>query len=583
MPYPSTVAQLESRITALATTFSAICTRSDLSETTHEGRKVSLLRIGTGTGEGRPRILITAGVHAREWAPPDAVLTFLEKLLDAYTPKKKPAVYTKFEDKRSAPSILYKEFAIPVPDIERIIERTELYVIPLVNPDGRAYTMPPKKVRGWRKNRRQAPPGVTCPAVPPGDPEDPMWVPPDPAGVDVNRNFNFAFADSYYSPAAETASGGHDPCDQTFHGPTGGSEPETKNVQNTITGKQVKFFLDVHSFAAKFLFAWALAENQDTDDTKTFKNTALDRAGASGGRDPRALPPYKEWVPKLIIKEHLTLGDTMAAAVLDSTGYSATEAATNAVAKAARDRSQYTAVQAVFQHGGTTPVFYAGASRDFAFSQQIGSTPGPPIRAGGGDPVLSFTFECGRTEDGGFQPHATKHYPKVEREVAAALAAFLRFVATWTAPVPPPPPPPPPPPTGTPKEKTKDCFFAIAAYGSALYPQLRFLYDLRDCEVKATDLGRRFLGVVERVYYSFSPRVAKCLNRHSALRRLARLAVVAPTVGLIRGCAALVRSMEPRERRVRWLLGLITGSGVAVLGAILAAVVYLAGRAIAGW
>jgi hypothetical protein len=136
-------------------------------------------------------------------------------------------------DTRREPTITFKEFKIPFADVERIVEQVELYVIPLVNPDGRAHTMAPKKVKGWRKNR-PAPPNTTCPSFPPGlDPDDLVVLSHDPAGVDLNRNFEIAWdIDEYYSAAAVGAVGvSEDPCDdqQTFHGPPPQSGHPAKN------------------------------------------------------------------------------------------------------------------------------------------------------------------------------------------------------------------------------------------------------------------------------------------------------------------------------------------------------------------
>lgn len=177
MAYPSTVTEIETRIRQLATTHSAICKRSDL-KTTFEpagtGRKISLLTIGTGTGEGRARVLIVAGVHAREWAPPDAVLTFIEKLLVAYnngTPN--PITYAQHKHKLNGTEILLKSFTIPAPDVRKMIKGLELYVIPCANPDGRAFTMKTGATlrdKFWRRNRRPAPAGTTCPALPANPP-----------------------------------------------------------------------------------------------------------------------------------------------------------------------------------------------------------------------------------------------------------------------------------------------------------------------------------------------------------------------------------------------------------------------------
>ena len=586
MPFPSSVGQIEQKIQALASTFPAICARVESSMPTHTGRKVAYLRIGTGTGEGRPRVLIVSGVHAREFAPPDAVLTFVEKLLEAYT-RSLPVVYDRFDDTRAALTVLYKRFIIPFTDLQRIIQRTELYILPLANPDGRMFAMSSTSRNMWRKNRRPAPSGVTC--APGGD----------PMGVDLNRNFDIAWDfDRYYSAPAITAmraagqlSVSDDPCDrrQTFHGPPAlppvvppggpGAEPETHNIQELITTKRINFYMDVHSAAGNILFPWGIAPNQSTDNSKTFRNPALDRSAGIGGRFPLgSLPTYAEWLPPGSESRHRTLGESMRDAILNSTGYSAVDALNDPVADKARRDSLYPAVQSLFVFGPGAPDFTTGGSDDFAFSQQIGATPGPNVGATALDEVYSFTFECGRATDGGFHPNATTEYPKIEREVGMGLATYLKYAAAWHAPVPAPSGPPPTPPP----QSSGRCFIATASYGSPLHPQVQFVRDLRDREVKATELGRRVMRVVDRVYYSFSPQVARTLRRHPVLRRLVRAGIVAPTIGFLRGSARLVSGIEPAERRVRWLIGLIVVGGLATVAA-LGAATYALGRALAGF
>lgn len=469
MGYPSSSEEIERRMARLADGFESTCTREELPNKTHEGplpgpgpgRTVHFLRIGTGTGEGRPRVLLVAGVHAREWAPPDALLTFAEKLLGSYATKTATTqldmVYAAVPDPRP-PAVTFAEFRIRFADVEKIVEQLELYVVPLVNPDGRAFTMPPISVRGWRKNRRPAPSGMTCPPLPSGlSAADLEVLSNDPAGVDLNRNFDFAWdINAYYSaPAVSGVDVSEDQCNfpQLFHGPAAASEPETKNVAKLITDKRITFYMDVHAFGRQFLFPWGLEQNQSTDDTQTFKNPAFDRSpptpAGTGGRDGVPGTAYKEWIPPGVEAAHKTLGDKMVDAILDSTGFTAANAAGDPLAASARDRSRYTPIQSM-RTGVTT-----GASDDFAFSQMIGTRPGTPVRAVAKDPMFVYTFECGDTADGGFWPAAVTEYPKIEREVAAGLAAFLGFAVTKRVVTPgrPASPPIPSPPTPRPPQR----------------------------------------------------------------------------------------------------------------------------------
>lgn len=558
MPYPSTVKQIEDRIKALATTYATICKRVECPHKTNEGgtagvlgRTVAYLQIGTGTGQGRPRILIVGGMHAREWAPPDAVLTFVEKLLEAYT-KKKPVNYAKFQDTRDAQKILYKAFTIPNPDVVQIVENTELYVLPCANPDGRDFTMA-GKTPGWRKNRRPAPAGVTCPPLQPGlKEEDKKWVSNDPAGVDLNRNFEIAwdftkyYSDNFFAHLNTTYRLGvsDSPCSlqQTFHGPGSASEPEVQNIQELITGKKINFYLDVHSAAAKFLFAWGMANNQEKTAAQTFKNSGLDRtAPGAGGRDVVGSPPtYAEWMPPGSEKSHQTLGDLMNGAIQDSTGYTASD--TDATAVEARRRSNYISQQSIGLFGMLD--FETGVSRDFAFSQQIVFSGGA---ATAGDPVFSYTFECGRKEDGFFQPKATTEYPKVEREVAAGLWKFMTYAATWHAPVPPPTPPPPPvtppspPPTSTGSDGGSHCYIATACYGSPYAREVQFLRHLRDKVLRYSRFGLLFFDEFWEQYYSFSPRLARQMTASPDFGTKMSALAVEPLIHFLRIADAYAR------------------------------------------
>jgi hypothetical protein len=119
------------------------------------------------------KLLITSGVHAREWAPPELHARYIEKLVEGY--------------KTDA-------------DITWILEHNEIHAILYVNPDGRFITEKyPDSY--WRKNLN--PKGC-------GN------------GVDINRNFGFMWSD------ANGASS--DPCADDYYGSSANSEPETQAV-----------------------------------------------------------------------------------------------------------------------------------------------------------------------------------------------------------------------------------------------------------------------------------------------------------------------------------------------------------------
>ena len=86
-PRPWKAEDIELSIRSLPVDFPATCTVTHLPKTNSVGptqTEYSFLKIGKGTGANRPAMLVVAGLHAREYAPPDFVLTFAQKLLTAY-------------------------------------------------------------------------------------------------------------------------------------------------------------------------------------------------------------------------------------------------------------------------------------------------------------------------------------------------------------------------------------------------------------------------------------------------------------------------------------------------------------------
>jgi murein tripeptide amidase MpaA len=374
--YPSTPEQIEARLVALADAHPELCTRTVLPHSTHEDRRVSSVRVAGGTG-GR-RVLFIGGAHAREWVPPDALLTLLERLLQAYADERDLEIPA-FTDTAAIPDVSYGAVTIEAADVRRIVDGVELFVIALVNPDGRAFSQSSQVNAMWRKNRRPPPAGSQC------------------RGVDANRNYDVAWDfERYYDDAGEIAvSASKDPCNpQVYIGPAAGSEPEVQNVSELLREQEIEFFVDVHSFARKLLFPWGMDDNQTRDPDQNYRNPAWDdrRDGGPGG-------PYGEFMSSEALERHVRIGRAMHDAIVNGAGSD----------RRARERSEY----AVEPSLALYPT--VGGASDYAFS----------VRENGS--VTSFTMECGsdRHGEGGFQP-VPAIYPKIEREVHLALLALLR-------------------------------------------------------------------------------------------------------------------------------------------------------------
>lgn len=77
------------------------------------------------------------------------------------------------------------------------------------------------------------------------------------------------------------------------------------------------------------------------------------------------------------------------------------------------------------------------------------------------------------------------------------------------------------------------CFIATASYGSELSDEVQFLRGVRENKLKKHNLGSKFLYIFEKIYYSFSPTIAKMISPHYFLKQITRVLVADPFVSLI--------------------------------------------------
>lgn len=432
-----TSAQIESDLASLATRFPTICKRKKLSSNSHGGKQIHFVRIGVDATKPRPAVIIIAGVHAREWAPPDAVLSFITKLMEKYNSGRPKSIsYPSIKVTYSTVGeVKFPGFVLSASSVKKFIEQAHLFVLPMVNPDGRDFSLQtapagPRQAQHqqvfdfWRKNRASG----TCSPLVTGIADTAH------NGVDINRNFNIAwdFTD-YYHPGALTDVRKRvtdQRCELVFHGTGAASEPETKNVQELIdkviaghadvflTKKpKVVFFMDVHSAARLFFHAWAM-EERGSDPTKTYRNTAWDMKRDNVGVTGQ--PTYQEYMPNskpfpLFALHRSGVGGTLQWYIRAKCG-----GKKNAANKKTRKRSSYSITDSFNPLKGG----YTGISRDYAFSRQFEVTASPTI--------ISYTMESGHKEDGGFHPSLTNFYPKVEREIHVGLWTFIRQAQTRT-------------------------------------------------------------------------------------------------------------------------------------------------------
>jgi len=191
--------------------------------TTQEGRALFAVRLfdRTGNANRQPsqRIYWTGQIHAREWIAGATVNYLVDSLL------------LDLDRKPNAD-----------PLIQSILQRTEIIVVPIINPDGYVYSWLNTSTRQWRKNRKTNP-GSTC------------------IGVDENRNFN-----DHWNGGGSSSN----PCDDTYMGPSAASENEVRAVQNYFIANQgvpIVGAIDWHSYSQLVLRPYGWSNSLCPDET----------------------------------------------------------------------------------------------------------------------------------------------------------------------------------------------------------------------------------------------------------------------------------------------------------------------------
>ncbi|HNQ24106.1 MAG TPA: M14 family metallopeptidase [Phycisphaerae bacterium] len=170
-----------------------------------QDRPIRALRVSSNavlTDAEKPAVAILGCHHAREWISVEVPLYFAEYLVENY---------------------------LKNGDVTRLLNYAEVWIVPIVNPDGFVYSW--NVDRWWRKNRRVNDDGTF--------------------GVDVNRNYDYMFGG---------AGASDNPGDATYHGPAPFSEPETRTVRDllngTTSGRTFAGALSYHNYSQVIIYPW---------------------------------------------------------------------------------------------------------------------------------------------------------------------------------------------------------------------------------------------------------------------------------------------------------------------------------------
>jgi len=175
--------------------------------TSYEGRLQYAVKVSTGqlnSTTPKPALWFDGGIHAREWISTATVIYMLGHIVSDHATD---------------------------PDIKALLDQFDIYVLPLLNPDGYVYTWTTDRM--WRKNRRiNSAPFTKC------------------VGVDLNRNWDYHWGDS--NETSDTF-----PCSEAYRGPSAFSEVEVSNIASFFKSlKNLKGYINFHSYSQLWMFPW---------------------------------------------------------------------------------------------------------------------------------------------------------------------------------------------------------------------------------------------------------------------------------------------------------------------------------------
>jgi carboxypeptidase T len=148
-----------------------------------------------------PGILFTGAHHAREHLSVEIPLMISDHILNNYSTNSK---------------------------IKELVNSRDIYIIPMINPDGAMHDIVGQRYKLWRKNRR--------------DNKDGNF------GVDLNRNYAYGWGTG--GSSSNTGS-------NIYMGPKPFSEPETLGVKQFVQSKDnLRIFLSYHTYSELILYPW---------------------------------------------------------------------------------------------------------------------------------------------------------------------------------------------------------------------------------------------------------------------------------------------------------------------------------------
>lgn len=327
---------------------------------------VDLLEIGRSSdrrpiyalkiGKGRTGVALVGGTHAREVINPDLLVWFAANLAGAY---------------EAGAGLNFGSVTKTPETVQFLVDGLAIYVVPMLNPDGRAHVFDPAGYNMWRKTRNRNP-GSPC------------------RGVDLNRHFDLLWSSGIGTSPDPCPVGysGFDTGEGTYKGRQPMRQPEARALANLLDEhSNIRCVMDIHSYSECVLYPWGHSENQTSDPSMNFRNPAWD-----GIRVNESV--YREYIDPEDLYEFRGTADAIVAAIQDVRGRT------------------YKATQGWHFIGNYRT---SGTIEDWAYSRHL-ADPSKPR-------VLGYSMETGNAAEN-FQPNMGAAGQIIE-EVSNGLMAFL--------------------------------------------------------------------------------------------------------------------------------------------------------------
>ncbi|MFO7651519.1 MAG: M14 family zinc carboxypeptidase [bacterium] len=202
--YFFTYYEMEDTLDRFVANYPNLCTKVSAG-VSFQGRQLWCLKISDnpGVAENEPACFFNGATHAREPMGTHACIYFADHILRNYGTD---------------------------PVATALINNREIYIVPVMNPDGYVYNSDSGGASSnWRKNRR----GPVPPSI----------------GIDLNRNYGYKWG---YDNQGSSGN----PSSETYRGPSAFSEPATAAIRDFCNLHRFRTQMDFHTYGRYNMYPW---------------------------------------------------------------------------------------------------------------------------------------------------------------------------------------------------------------------------------------------------------------------------------------------------------------------------------------